>query len=225
MANIKIYGTLIRDTESDKIVQGSQVEGGYFVCKTLPSWGDMGQLCYCSTDNKFYQYRTVTEEIGGVSTTVNKWVDVRIDDAATRLDTLIGDDKEKSVRKIANEELAEQLLSDNADASFKTLQELAAWLEDHPEDVAAINAAIDLLRQDLTKEENRAIAAEGVLQKSLEDSVKTLNEAISAETSAREQADATLKQWVIDYIYNNIFNNDELVIYHPDEYVEGDTAE
>lgn len=58
------------------------------------------------------------------------------------VDTLIGDDAAKSVRTIANEELAAQLLSDKADADFKTLQELAAWLEDHPEDAAAMNAAI-----------------------------------------------------------------------------------
>lgn len=59
-----------------------------------------------------------------------------------RLDTLIGDDVSKSVRKIANEELAAQLLTGKADADFKTLKELAAWLEDHPEEVSAINLSI-----------------------------------------------------------------------------------
>jgi hypothetical protein len=60
----------------------------------------------------------------------------------TKLDILIGGDGDKSARTIANEELASQLLSDSAEASFKTLQQLAAWIEDHPEDVAAINEAI-----------------------------------------------------------------------------------
>ena len=59
-----------------------------------------------------------------------------------RVSTLVGDDANKSVRKIANEELAAQLLSGDADADFKTLQELAAWLEDHPESVTEINAKI-----------------------------------------------------------------------------------
>lgn len=49
---------------------------------------------------------------------------------------------QKTIRTIANEELAAQLLSGKADADFKTLQELAAWLEDHPEDAAAMSADI-----------------------------------------------------------------------------------
>ena len=60
--------------------------------------------------------------------------------------TLVGDDTNKSVRTIANEELAAQLLSGNADADFKTLQELATWLEDHPEDAAEMNLAITNLQ-------------------------------------------------------------------------------
>lgn len=64
-----------------------------------------------------------------------------------KLDMLIGDDTSKSVRKIANEELATQLLTGKADADFKTLKELAAWLEDHPEEVSAINLSI----QDIQK--------------------------------------------------------------------------
>lgn len=61
MANIEIFGTLVRNdnnTNRDKIVQGSQVEGGYFVCSTLPTSGTWanGQLCYCTGDSQFYQY-------------------------------------------------------------------------------------------------------------------------------------------------------------------------
>ena len=63
-----------------------------------------------------------------------------------KVTTLIGSDADKSVRTIANEELAAQLLSGKADADFKTLQQLAVWLEDHPEDVAAINSAIAALQ-------------------------------------------------------------------------------
>lgn len=65
----------------------------------------------------------------------------------TNVNTLIGTDANKSVRTIANEELAAQLLSGDAEADFKTLQELAAWLEDHPEDVAEINLAIENLEK------------------------------------------------------------------------------
>ena len=67
----------------------------------------------------------------------------------TKVDTLIGTDSGKSVRTIANEELAAQLLSGEADADFKTLQELAAWIENHPEDAAAMNAAIASIKANL----------------------------------------------------------------------------
>jgi hypothetical protein len=70
----------------------------------------------------------------------------RLTTAEGKLTTLIGTDADKSVRTIANEELAAQLLSGKADADFKTLQELAAWLEDHPEDAAAMNEAIAALQ-------------------------------------------------------------------------------
>lgn len=55
---------------------------------------------------------------------------------------LIGDDTNKSVRTIANEELAAQLIPESAAESLDTLQEIAAWIQAHPGDVAAINKAI-----------------------------------------------------------------------------------
>jgi hypothetical protein len=41
MADIKLYGTLIRDddTNTQKIVNASQVAGGYFVCPSKPTSG------------------------------------------------------------------------------------------------------------------------------------------------------------------------------------------
>lgn len=67
----------------------------------------------------------------------------------TKVDTLIASDSGKSVRTIANEELAAQLLSGEAEADFKTLQELAAWIENHPEDASAMNAAIASVKANL----------------------------------------------------------------------------
>lgn len=77
--------------------------------------------------------------------------------------TLVGTDEGKSVRKIANEELAAQLLSGDADADFKTLQELAAWLEAHPESVAEMNAAIAANAKAISDEAKRAGDAETAL--------------------------------------------------------------
>ena len=75
---INISGTLVRNTGgADKIVDGKEVEGGYFVCETLPSTGSYwttGQLCYCTGDSQFYQYNGSTWEpanLGGGSSDLN----------------------------------------------------------------------------------------------------------------------------------------------------------
>ena len=63
-----------------------------------------------------------------------------------KVTTLIGSDTSKSVRTIANEELAAQLIAANADASLDTLEEIAAWIQSHPNDASAMNAAITALQ-------------------------------------------------------------------------------
>ena len=58
------------------------------------------------------------------------------------VNTLIGEDANKSVRTIANEELAKQLIPENAAESLNELQEIAAWIQAHPGDASAMNKAI-----------------------------------------------------------------------------------
>lgn len=58
------------------------------------------------------------------------------------VNTLVGGDADKSVRTVALEVLSEQLLADGATENFETLQELAAWLADHPEEAAEMNLTI-----------------------------------------------------------------------------------
>ena len=106
-----------------------------------------------SLDTRLIQ--EIADRIAG-DNTVKKYVDdtaQTIQQSLTQTDnkvnTLIGSDPDKSVRTIANEELATQLLSGKADADFKTLQQLATWLEDHPEDVNAINLAIQVIQGQL----------------------------------------------------------------------------
>lgn len=60
--------------------------------------------------------------------------------------TLNGSDTGKSVRAIANEELAAQLITPDAQESMNTLQEIAAWIQKHPEDASAMNASIAKLQ-------------------------------------------------------------------------------
>ena len=63
------------------------------------------------------------------------------------VETLVGEDDGKSVRTIANEELASQLIGENAKESLDTLEEIAAWIQSHPDDASAMNKAIQDLEE------------------------------------------------------------------------------
>lgn len=62
--------------------------------------------------------------------------------ATDRLDAIEGDDKGKSMREVAVEELANQLISDDAAESLNELKEIADWIQQHPKDASAMNTAI-----------------------------------------------------------------------------------
>lgn len=70
----------------------------------------------------------------------------RADAVEGKVSTLVGDDAGKSARAIANEELTKQLIPEGAKESLDTLQEIAAWIQNHPDDASAMNAAIAALK-------------------------------------------------------------------------------
>lgn len=67
--------------------------------------------------------------------------------AKADVDVLIGTDTGKSARTIANEELTKQLIPEGAQESLDTLTEIAQWIQDHPDDAAAMNTAIAKLNE------------------------------------------------------------------------------
>ena len=69
-----------------------------------------------------------------------------LDEVSGKVTTLVGEDAGKSVRTIANEELTKQLVPEAAQESLDTLAEIAAWIQEHPGDAAAMNAAIEALQ-------------------------------------------------------------------------------
>lgn len=70
----------------------------------------------------------------------------RADAVDGKVSTLVGEDAGKSARAIANEELTKQLIPEGAKESLDTLQEIAAWIQNHPDDASAMNAAIAALK-------------------------------------------------------------------------------
>ena len=88
----------------------------------------------------------LTSRVAANETAVGTTLPNAIGEVDTKVDTLIGDDSGKSVRTIANEELAKQLIAEGAQESLDTLAEIAAWIQSHPDDAAAMNAAIEALQ-------------------------------------------------------------------------------
>ena len=70
----------------------------------------------------------------------------RVEGINGKVTTLIGSDENKSVRTIANEELAKQLIAEGAAEALNSLEEIAAWIQSHPDDAAAMNRAIEALQ-------------------------------------------------------------------------------
>ena len=101
----------------------------------------------------------------------------------TQVATLIGEDAGKSVRTIANEELVKQLIGENAKESLDTLQEIAAWIQSHPDDASAMAKAIDDL------EALVGTLPEGVEATTIADYI---TEAVNAEQGRAEAAEKAL---------------------------------
>lgn len=79
------------------------------------------------------------------------------------VDTLVADDANKSVRTIANEELAKQLIPENAAEALDTLKEIADWIQAHPGEASAMNTAIGENKAAIETEAGRADTAEKAL--------------------------------------------------------------
>jgi hypothetical protein len=108
-------------------------------------------------------------------------LDGKITGVDNKVNTLIGTDTGKSVRTIANEELAAQLIPENAAEALDSLKEIADWIQAHPGDASALNTAIQNL-QALVGE----LPAE--LPTDVDTVVKYINHLIAGEVSARDAA-------------------------------------
>jgi len=90
----------------------------------------------------------------------------------TQVATLIGTDTNKSVATIVAEQVAELLIPEDASESLDTLQEIADWIQDHPNDAATMNSNITVLQTKVAALEDALNGTENV--DGLEDRVSSL---------------------------------------------------
>lgn len=118
----------------------------------------------------------------------------KIDGIGEKVTTLVGEDANKSVRAIANEELAKQLIAEGAQESLDTLAEIAAWIQEHPGDAAAMNEAIVALQNKVdTGDKNVSVyVADAIAALSIGDYAKAADlTALAGRVSVLEGASAT----------------------------------
>lgn len=106
------------------------------------------------------------------------------DEALEKANTLIGSDTGKSARTIANEELAAQLIPTTAKEALNTLQEIAAWIQSHPEDATKFNSLLSGLGTITTGEGESATTRDKTVK-------EYVDGAVSGEATARNTAIAS----------------------------------
>lgn len=110
-------------------------------------------------ENKTVLDGITAEKVAAWDKVSEKAAQTDLDTVAGKVDTLIGTDTGKSARTIANEELAKQLIPENASEALDTLGEIATWIQAHPNDAAAMNnkiAAIEAILAGIGGEDESA---------------------------------------------------------------------
>jgi hypothetical protein len=145
---------------------------------------------------------TAADEVKDHNKDGGSHVDIRLDVTTLRtmIETVIGTDTGKSMRAVAALVVAEVV--GNASDSFDTLEEIAAWIEAHPNDVAAmvkritdLEAAMggkvsktDIINTlDSTALDKPLSAAMG---KQLAGAIGQINETLAGKTNAKQVSDA-----------------------------------
>lgn len=88
---------------------------------------------------------TVAQDLDTVEGNLNT-VSGYLTDTITKLTTLIGEYPDKSAYEIALIALTKALVPEDAKASLDTIAEIAAWIQSHPDDAAAMNEQITALQ-------------------------------------------------------------------------------
>ena len=126
----------------------------------------------------------------------------------TKVETLIDNDENKSVRTIANEELAAVLISGATDVkeSLDTLKEIADWIQSHPDDVSKMNTAILANATAITAETSAREAAITAVTELISANEQAINNEVTARTEAVNALDARITAITDDYLKQADYN-------------------
>lgn len=178
----KKYVSLENLTQYDELIK-AYIDGDISdlneLIGTIPNGEDNSPVADSVVE--YVNLKTADIATSGELSDLSEKVDILIGTETDEDDNLL--DAGKSVRTIANEELAKQLIPENAKEALDTLAEIAAWIQSHPEDVTAINTAIKALQD---KTVLGTYVTNGETKEY--DTVKTYVEAIIGAEAARADA-------------------------------------
>ena len=137
----------------------------------------------------------VQQELSDTDKNINDQIQIWVGDNET--------DKNKSIRVIAAEELAEQLISDNAQESLDTLQEISEWIQQHPDDVAEMNKKI------ATNTQNIEINSQNIAINT--NAIKAINEELDDLTfiSVVDKRPDNINDAIATLIYSELSENQQ----------------
>lgn len=82
-----------------------------------------------------------------------------ISDVNDRIDVIVGNDANQSIRSIATDVLTEVLVKENADEAYDSLAEMSAWLQSHPENAASMNLELEQLKGTVSDLQNANVVS------------------------------------------------------------------
>ena len=129
---------------------------------TITSAGTLTRLVDENDLNEVVSSAGKIDEIkvnGSALTITDKSVNIDLGGYVTTdiLSSIVSDDTGKTIREIANEELVSVLITEDAKESLDTLEEIASWIQSHPDDVTAMNLSINDLKNSAHSHTNKSI--------------------------------------------------------------------
>lgn len=204
ITDVKVNGTSIVSDKVATITFADGVEAGTIkVNETAIKIAGLAALAY----KENISLEELTTELQGVIE--GKAESAAVSALSQELSTLIGDtegDDELSVREIAVAELTKQLITDDAKEHLNELKEIAAWIQNHPDEASAMNLAIEELKKKIGNIPDDAEAKDlvGYIKEVVDAAVEAADMSKFAEkTEVIEQVNGlktTIETSLLDYV-------------------------
>ena len=132
-----------------------------------------------------------------------------LDGVVSKVEILVGDDANQSVREIALDTVTKALIPDSAQESLDTLKEIADWIQSHPNDVSELNTRITTLE---TKTNDLDVILNGNAETSALGLVDKVNSLFENDGTSKFVLKSTFNTQVGDFSQLNLSDGNSSII-------------